>query len=91
MEMAKKGRHQHAAPELRTNGSTPFPDTERTRGTGKLQYRISQRKAVLLAGTGGGMSNRLTSGYTQRGFVEARFVRQPCVSWFLLVVPGEIS
>jgi hypothetical protein len=46
------------------------------------------RNTFLLYAT---LSNHLTSGYTQRGFVEARFVRQPCVSWFLLVVPGEIS
>jgi hypothetical protein len=50
------------------------------------QQSRTQAVAIFVA-----MSDHLTSGYTQRGFVEARFVRQPCVSWFLLVVPGEIS
>jgi hypothetical protein len=50
------------------------------------QQSRTQAVAIFMA-----MSDHLTIGHTQRGFVEARFVRQPCVSWFLLVVPGEIS
>jgi hypothetical protein len=36
-------------------------------------------------------SNGLTIGYTQWGFVEGRFVRQPRASCFSLAIPAEIG
>ena len=42
------------------------------------------------------MSNGLTSGYTDEwvhleGFLEDRFVRQPCAFFFSLAISGETS